>query len=317
MLQDTRQELPEAHQVGAAPEALRDRCDYIYRRMGMAVAATIAFSLLFSVFLWRVRAVELVAFWQSVMVVLALGLWGVTQVYRRSPAAREQPELWIRRAAFGAAALGAGWGFAAAVFFPGSENEHALIAFVVALVSAGGLPIFSTVWWVYAAYAGTVMLPFTVVVFAHGTDFFRVFGAAVPLLYAAYVATAWQLGKAFSTAYGLRSAYDRLSGDNAEVQAQLGEQLDSLLEAHREVQAYGRKLSLFSERAPIAAFEVDPRATILDMNPAAENLFGYASPEMVGRNIITMLLGGENRARTEQWWEEFIAAGKPATMTAE
>jgi PAS domain S-box-containing protein len=295
----------------------RESCDYIYRRMALAVAATVVLSLLFSVFLWRVRPIELVAFWQSVMVVLAAGLWGLAQVYRRAGGAREHPDLWIRRAAFGAAALGAGWGFAAAVFFPGAENEHALIAFVVALVSAGGLPLFSTVWWVYAAYAGAVMLPFTVVVFAHGTEFFRVFGAAVPLLYAAYVATAWQLGKAFSTAYGLRSAYDRLAGDNAEVQAQLGEQLDSLLEAHREVQAYGRKLSLFSERAPIAVFEVDPRATILDMNPAAENLFGYAAPEMVGRNIITMLLGAEDRKGTEELWTDVVREGKPYTMTAE
>jgi PAS domain S-box-containing protein len=223
----------------------------------------------------------------------------------------------MRRAAFGAAMLGAGWGFAAAVFFPGAENEHVLISFVVALVAAGGLPLFSTIWWVYAAYAAAIMLPFTVVLFAHGTEFFRLFGAVVPLLYAAYVATAWQLGKAFASAYGLRSAYDRLAGDNAEVQAQLGEQLDSLLEAHREVQAYGRRLSLFSERAPIAVFEVDPRATILDMNPAAENLFGYAAPEMVGRNIITMLLGAEDRAGTEEWWTRMVQAGKPATMTAE
>jgi len=297
-------------------DALRESCDYIYRRMGLVVGATIVLSLVFSAFLWHVRPIELVAFWQAVMVLLAAGLWGLAEVYRRA-GGREHPGLWIRRSAFGAAMLGAGWGFAAAVFFPGAENEHALIAFVVALVSAGGLPLFSTVWWVYAAYAGAVMLPFGVVVFAHGTEFFRVFGAAVPLLYAAYVATAWQLGKAFSAAYGLRSAYDRLASDNAEVQAQLGEQLDSLLEAHREVQAYGRKLSLFSERAPIAVFEVDPRATILDMNPAAENLFGYAAPEMVGRNIITMLLGAEDRKGTEELWTEVVREGKPYTMTAE
>ena len=222
------------------------------------------------------------------MVLLAAALWMIGWAYRRSHG-RENPEAWLRRAAFAAGMLGAGWGFAAAVFFPGSQAEHALISFVVALVAAG-LPLFSTVWWVYAAYGAAVMLPFAVVVFAHGTEFFRLFGAAVPLLYAAYVATAWHLGKAFSTAYGLRSAYDRLSNDNAAVQAQLAEQLDSLLDAHREVQAYGRKLSLFSERAPIAVLELDSRATILDINPAAENLFGYAAPEMVGRNLFTMLL---------------------------
>ncbi|OGA38425.1 MAG: hypothetical protein A3G28_00990 [Betaproteobacteria bacterium RIFCSPLOWO2_12_FULL_68_19] len=302
---------------GQAPEVARERCDFIYRRLAPGAAASAVLSLLLSGFLWRSRAPDLIVFWQLLVLALAALLWGLSAAYRRAPAAREQPALWIRRAAFGAAALGAGWGFAAAVFFPGAQDEQVFISFVVALVTAGGLPLFSTVWWVYALYAAGVMLPFNVVLFAHGTDFFRLLGAAVPLLYAANVATAWQLGGVFSTAFGLREAYRRLSGDNAEIQAQLGEQLDSLLDAHREVQAYGRKLSLFSERAPIAVFEVDPRGTILDMNPAAENLFGWASPEMVGRNIITMMLGVEDRAGTEKWWEEFVASARPATRVVE
>jgi len=161
---------------------------------------------------------------------------GLALAYRRSGDARADPQPWIRRAAFGAAALGAAWGFATAVFFPGGDYQQVFIAFVVALVTAGGLPMFSTVWWIYALYAAGVMIPFNGVLFAYGTDFFHLLGAAVPLLYIANVATAYQLGKAFSSAYGLRSAYERLSADNADTQAQLGEQLDSLLEAHREVQ---------------------------------------------------------------------------------
>jgi len=203
------------------------------------------------------------------------------------------------------------------VFFPGGDYQQVFIAFVVALVTAGGLPMFSTVWWIYALYAAGVMIPFNGVLFAYGTDFFHLLGAAVPLLYIANVATAYQLGKAFSSAYGLRSAYERLSADNADTQAQLGEQLDSLLEAHREVQAFGRKLALFSEQAPIAVFEVDPQATILDMNPAAENLFGYAAPEMVGRNCISMLLNPDDRESTDKWWAELVAQGRPATVVAE
>jgi PAS domain S-box-containing protein len=191
------------------------------------------------------------------------------------------------------------------------------LSFIVALVTAGALPIFSTLWWVYAIYAAAVMLPFNVVLLSHGTEFLRLLGAAVPLLYVANVITAYELGRAFLAAYGLRTAYQRLSADNAEIQAQLGEQLDSLLDAHREVQAAGRRLQLFSERAPIAVFEVDPRATILDMNPAAENLFGYAAPELVGRSWITMVLGPEDRGRTETWWSGFVAVGKPVTMIAE
>src|SRR5438067_259501 len=126
----------------------------------------------------------------------------------------------------------------------------------------------------------------------------------------------WQ-AEVFSSAYGVRSAYRRLSDENTEVQTQLGEQLDGLLDAHREVQAFSRKLTLFSERAPIAVLETDARGTILEMNPAAENLFGWAASEMLGRSVVTMLLGGDNVARTEEWWREFVAEGKPETLEVE
>src|SRR6266550_4745446 len=309
--------MPEPLQDADAPEVLKERCEYIYRRILPAVGATAVLSLLLSAFLWPSSPTELIVFWQTAILLIAAGYWALALAYQRSGDSREHPQPWIRRAAFGAAALGAAWGFATAVFFPGGDYQQVFIAFVVALVTAGGLPMFSTVWWIYALYAAGVMIPFNGVLFAYGTDFFHLLGAAVPLLYIANVATAYQLGKAFSSAYGLRSAYERLSADNAATQAQLGEQLDSLLEAHREVQAFGRKLALFSERAPIAVFEVDPHATILDMNPAAENLFGYAAPEMLGRSCISMLLNPDDRESTDKWWDELVAQGRPATVVAE
>jgi PAS domain S-box-containing protein len=303
--------------VAGAPAVDAERCEYLYRRILPAIFATLALSVLLSAFLWRARPPELIVLWQGIILALCAGLWGLARGYARSSAAGRDPKPWLRRIAIGAAALGAGWGYAAAVFFPGGEEEQVFIAFVVALVVAGGLPMFSTVWWVYAAYAAGVMIPFNVVLFAFGTEFFRLLGLAVPLLYVANVFTAYQLGRVFGAAFGLRGAYEQLSGNNAEIQTQLGEQLDSLLEAHRAVEAYGRKLALFSERAPIAVFEVDPRATILDMNPAAENLFGYGSPELVGRSGVAMLFGGEDLARTEKWWSDFVAAGVPATIVTE
>jgi PAS domain S-box-containing protein len=317
MLQEAPQDLSGGSRDLNAAQLLRERCDFAYRRLYAAAGGTVAVSVILSAFLWRSHPAEQVLSWQILMLVLAAFLSGLAWAYRRAAPSPEQSAAWLRRLAIGAAALGAGWGYGAAVFFPGGVDHQVFLSFIVALVTAGALPIFSTLWWVYAIYAGAVMLPFTVVLFAFGTEFLRLLGAAVPLLYVANVITAYELGRAFLAAFGLRTAYQRLSADNAEIQAQLGEQLDSLLDAHREVQAAGRKLQLFSERAPIAVFEVDPNATILDMNPAAENLFGYAAPELVGRSWLTMVLAPEDRQPTEAWWSGFVAAGKPITTIAE
>src|SRR3970040_2377041 len=106
----------EATQEPQAPEVERERCDFIYRRVAPGVAATAVLSLLLSAFLWRSRPLELIVFWQLLVLALAAPLWPLSLASRRTPAAREQPALWIRRAAYAASALGAGWGFAAAVF---------------------------------------------------------------------------------------------------------------------------------------------------------------------------------------------------------
>src|SRR6266849_4487473 len=212
MPQDARKDLPEPLQDANAPEVLKERCEYIYRRILPAVGATAVLSLLLSAFLWPSRPTELILFWQTAILLIAAGFWVLALAYQRSGDAREHPQRWIRRAAFGAAALGAAWGFATAVFFPGGDYQQVFIAFVVALVTAGGLTMFSTVWWIYALYAAGVMIPFNGVLFAYGTDFFHLLGAAVPLLYIANVATAYQLGQAFSSAYGLRRSEERRAG---------------------------------------------------------------------------------------------------------
>jgi PAS domain S-box-containing protein len=298
-------------------EVLVQRCTAAYARLGPALLVTVGLSALLSAALWNSRPSELIVFWQLLMLVIALAAGGLLWWYRRDAAAPRAPLPWVRRIAMAAAALGAAWGFAAAVFFPGGEAQQVLIAFVVALVTAGAVPVFATLGWVYALFAAAALLPFGFVLFAHGSGFLQWLGAAVPLLYAANVATAYQLGAAFTNAYALKGAYQKLSDDNADTQTQLAEQLDSLLDAHREVQAAARKLQLFSARAPIAVLEVDRNATILDINAAAENLFGYAAPELAGRAWFTMLLLPEEREPVQKWWEEIMAGGNPATKVTE
>ena len=300
----------------SAGSVLEERCGFLYGKLARAAGATLALGALLGAFLWPLRPEALVAFWGGYMLVACAALGGLAAAFRRRRPGSE-PRDWVRRAALAATALGAGWGFAAAVFFPGAQEQQVVIGFAVALAAAVGLPFFAGIWQVYALYAAAALAPFAVVLFAYGTDFFRMLAAGVPLLYVANVWTARELAREFASAYGARSAYRRLAADNEGIQAQLGEQLDSLLDAHREVQAYGRKLSLFSERAPIAVFEVDARATILNANPAAENLFGWASAEIVGRNLITMLIDTPDRERTERWWADFVAAGKPQSVVHE
>src|SRR2546426_12020852 len=111
--------MPEPLQDADSPEVLKERCEYIYRRILPAVGATAVLSLLLSAFLWPSSPIELIVFWQTAILLIAAGYWGLALAYQRSGDARADPQPWIRRAAFGAAGPRAPGGVATAGLFPG------------------------------------------------------------------------------------------------------------------------------------------------------------------------------------------------------
>ena len=44
---------------------------------------------------------------------------------------------------------------------------------------------------------------------------------------------------------------------------------------------------------------MDSNGTILDMNPAAETMFGHAASELVGRNLVRTLIPQDEAALTQ------------------
>src|SRR3970040_2366869 len=81
------------------PEILRERVDYAYRRIVPLAGATALLSLILSAFLWRSQPLEMVLFWQAVMLALAAGLAGLAWGRRRAADPAQRPELWARRLA--------------------------------------------------------------------------------------------------------------------------------------------------------------------------------------------------------------------------
>src|SRR2546430_11206115 len=104
--------MPEPLQDADAPEVLKERCEYIYRRILPAVGATAVLSLLLSAFLWPSSPTELIAFWQTAILLIAAGYWALAPAYQRSGDPPEHPQPWIRRPPVGPAELRAACGVA-------------------------------------------------------------------------------------------------------------------------------------------------------------------------------------------------------------
>src|SRR4051812_32745504 len=284
----------------ADPALVRaDRVEQLYSQLPLGMVATIAIGVIAAVELREGRFIELVLFWGGLLALVVL-LHGMLYLgYRNETHKVENTAQWLRWFGIGAFASGAVWGFAAAVFFPSHADERQVfLAFLLAGVMSGGIPMYAASWPVFAAYAAAIALPFTYVLATFGNRLFAEIALLIPLFYGVSVAIAYRLNGVFLSGYRLRHAYQR--------------QLVELEEARRQIEASGRKLALFAERSPIAVLELDADGVVRDVNNAAELLFGYAADELIGESAKRIVLP-QYHADFERDWAQLMSTRKPAT----
>ena len=291
---------------------LADRVEQIYSQMPLGIVGSFIVSVIATYELRAGRYVEIVIFWAGLVVLLAAASTGLYWSYRRSTTKASEAAQWLRWLAISALASGATWGFAGAVFFPShADEQQVFLAFLLAGMVAGGVPIYAISWPVYALYAAGIVFPFTYVLATFGNRLFAEIALLVPAFYAMNVGVAWRLNQVFDSGYRLRHAYGKLTEDYTALNQRLEQQLVELEEARRQVEASGRKLALFAERSPIAVFEFDPAGRILSANPAAETLFGFSSREMVGRPGTDTLFPSGAKDDIRARWRSLIQSREP------
>ncbi|HYX64638.1 MAG TPA: PAS domain-containing sensor histidine kinase [Burkholderiales bacterium] len=290
---------------------LADRVEQLYSQLPLGMVTTIAIGFIAAVELREGRFIELVLFWSTLLVVV-VALHAVLYLrYRREADKLAQAPQWLRWLGIGAFAAGAVWGFAAAVFFPSHTDERQVfLAFLLSGAISGGIPIYAASWPIFAAYAAAIALPFTYVLATFGNRLFAEIALLIPLFYGVTVAIAYRLNSVFFSGYRLRHAYGRLTEDYSVLNRRLEKQLVELDEARRQVEASGRKLALFAERAPIAVLELAAEGTVTQVNQAAELLFGYAAAELIGGSVKRLVLP-QYEADFDRQWAQLLATRMP------
>ena len=290
---------------------LADRVEQLYSQMWLGILMTFAIGAIATFELWENRLKELVLFWWCIVLFITASSAGLVIAYRRAADHATQPEQWLRWLGIAALANGANWGFAGAVFFPShADEQQVFLAFLLAGMMSAGIPVYAASWPVFAVYAAGIVAPFTYVLATFGNRLFTELALLVPMFYAINVAIAYRLSDVFHSGYRLRRAYGKLTEDYSVLNQQLERQLVELEEARRQVEASGRKLALFAERAPIAVLELDPQGTVTQINHAAELLFGYAAAELVGATV-KRIVRPEFHAEFDSQWAAMIASREP------
>jgi len=299
----------------ATPEPrllLADRVAQLYSQMPFGLAATLAIVALSVFALRRIDQAWVVYAWSSVaLAITAAGalLWWS---YQRSDRGIDAAARWMRGFAIGAIANGTIWGLLASMFFELlTEHEHLFIVLVLGGVMVGGIAMYAASWPLYAGYGAPIVLPFTYGLATHDDVLVRAVAILIPLFYAISVGVAYRLNQLFLSGFRTQHAFRKLNAQYSALNRRLAQQLEELGQARSQVEASGRKLALFVERSPVAVLELDSQGNALNVNPAAEHLFGYAASELNGRAVGALLLPAEQGAAIATRWKEMLHSRQP------
>ena len=288
-------------------QVLADRVAQLYRQMPIAIGATFIAGGIATFELQGRWLKELVLVWWAIVVLFSAAASLLLYAYYRSPDKVSSARDWLRWLGIAALGNGASWGLAGGVFFRSlSEDQQVFLAFLFAGMASVGIPVYAASWPIFALYAAGILGPFFYVLLTFGNRLFVEIALLVPLFYAINVAIAYRLTHVFESGYRLRRAYGKLTEEHTLLNQRLQRQLVELEEARRQVEASGRKLALFAERAPIAVLELRPDGTVSEVNQAAELLFGYAAAELIGGSV-KKLVRLEFHAEFDRTWQELLA----------
>jgi PAS domain S-box-containing protein len=289
-------------------QVLADRVAQLYRQLPIAIGATFIAGAIATFELQGRWLKELVLIWWAIVVAFTAAASLLLYAYYRSPDKVATAPEWLRWLGIAALGNGASWGLAGGVFFRSlSDEQQVFLAFLFAGMASIGIPVYAASWPIFALYAAGILGPFFYVLLTFGNRLFVEIALLVPLFYAINVAIAYRLTQVFHSGYRLRHAYGKLAQDHRLLNQRLERQLVELEEARRQVEASGRKLALFAERAPIAVLELQPDGTIAEVNHAAEILFGYAAAELVG-GPVKKLVVPEFHPEFDRTWRQLMTS---------
>ena len=301
----------EIHDRADPQQILADRVAQLYRQMPLAIGATFVAGAIATFELQGRWLKELVLVWWAIVVLYTVAASALLLAYYRTADKVGTAPQWLRWLGIAALGNGASWGLAGGVFFRSlSDEQQVFLAFLFAGMASVGIPVYAASWPIFALYSAGILVPFFYVLLTFGNRLFVEIALLVPLFYAINVVIAYRLTQVFHSGYRLRHAYGRLTQDHRLLNQRLERQLVELEEARRQVEASGRKLALFAERAPIAVLELQPDGTVAEVNHAAEILFGYAAAELVGGSVKKLVLP-QFHEDFDRTWRQVVTSREP------
>ncbi|MBN1124817.1 MAG: response regulator [Sedimentisphaerales bacterium] len=147
--------------------------------------------------------------------------------------------------------------------------------------------------------------------------FLSVIGVILVTLIAIYTILRWivlsridKLGSELSRISCSRNLSDRIQNMGTDEVGRLGHGINRMLDqlelAHAELQESGQRLSLHFDQTPLGVVEWNMDFEVIRWNPAAERIFGYSKPEILGRCGLELIVPDHECEKVSAVWSDLL-----------
>ncbi len=299
------------------PAILQEQVRLLYHQVLPGLLASLFNGTVVVLVLWSVQPPSQLLTWWSVLTLLTLArAYGLIR-YRRDAQVEAHTRLWLWRFAIGAFAVGACWGAAGTILFPADRPGYQMFLLtVLAGMSAGAVPLFGSVWSVYAAYAAPMLLPTVGWLLSREDNIHNYIGLMV------FVYTVVVFGSAARIAHNIKASL-RLRFERLELVERLSQSKRELEQINAQLQREGQRrnraqlklldsnrfLKRIMESAQEGIFVLDRDGRITRINQFLADLAQQPPAQLTG-TLFADLSPGTNQTALATTFERVLQHGE-------
>lgn len=284
----------------------------LYGNLPAGLFATILNAVILGYVQWPVVPHHVLVPWVAAIFVISLGRYLLVLAYEHASPPASDARRWGQWFTIGTALSGIAWGSAAILLFSDDLAHQVFVIFVLAGMTAGAVVAFSALLHVALIFLVPVLGPLTVRLLVEGNSINMAMGFMAALFTLLMVSTTWRVYVATRDSLLLRF-------ENADLISVLGREKEAVeklnTELLREIAVRARiedglreseaRVRAVVENVLDGIITLDEQGRLESLNPAAEQLFGYASREIVGQNFTLLLPPGE-REEYQDYIQQFV-----------
>ncbi len=307
----------ESTSADEAPAILHEQVRLLYHQALPGLLASLFNGTVVVLVLWPIQPASRLLTWWSVLTLITLARAYSVIRYRRDTQVAAHTRSWLWRFALGAFAVGACWGAAGTVLFPADRPGYQMFLLtVLAGTSAGAVPLFGSVWSVYAAYTAPMLLPTVAWLLNREDSIHNYIGLMV------FVYTIVVLGSAARIARNIKSSL-RLSFERLELVERLSQSKRELEQINAQLQREGQRrnraqlklldsnrfLKRIMDSAQEGIFVLDREGRITRINQFLADLAQQPPAQLLGSTFAD-LLPETNRTALATTFERVVQHGE-------